>query len=361
MLRALIILPFIRSALQVDGIGEPLVGFQYKLYAAVLVNAALFVFTFRAFERALPNVRELYVFAALLVFMIFVMRQLERVYPTVPKKTQVQVERERIIYSRVVNGEISPDSNALNLDESMLGFALDKVRNVLADRAKSNKAIMTRTAVPADFDVKQLGKAQTVNFAVGGSARRVALESQVAKAVNDLAENTTKALEMVAARKAAARGDQAAIESALEMEASARMAAEEHASFFTLAAETALAEGRGLASSRRTVLELAVARAVTELAEATAEEVDKSNPWDGSAEVAAVSAAEQASFFSLAADIAKTEALKASQHFDTRTWKSIPYSAMFSTAIAASKPSGVRPTDWDTMSTTERRDWLSQQ
>jgi len=128
----------------VDGIGESLTAFHNTLYAAVVANAALFVFTFRAFENVLPNVREMYVFAALVVFMFLAMRQLERIYPDVPKKTQVQVERERVIFSRVVSGDDVPQSSTLYLDENMLGFALDKVRAILANRAKVNKATMVR-------------------------------------------------------------------------------------------------------------------------------------------------------------------------------------------------------------------------
>jgi len=307
----------------VDGIGEALGAFRFTLYLAVVVNAALVVFTFGAFEQVLPNVRNVYVFAALSLVLTVLMRQLDAVYPDVPKKTQVQVERERVVYTQIITEEESPDIIAANLDESMLGISLDRVRVILAAKAKLNKTKVTRTDLPPDFDVNQLGDMQPVNFAVGGSERRIALEAQVAKAVNDLAENTKKALEATEARKMSAHGKKSALEAATNTEMAIRMAAEEQASFYSLAAETALAESRGLANNRRKFLELTVARAVTELAEATAEDVENANLWDGTAEAAAASATEQASFFSLAADIARTEAAKAT----TRTRQSVPYSA----------------------------------
>ena len=320
-----------------DGIGEALDAFRFTLYLAIVVNAALFVFTFRAFEQVLPNVRNLYVFVALALVLIMLMRQLDGVYPDVPKKTQVQVERERVIYTQIIIEEESPDIIAANLDESMLGISLDRVREILAAKAKLNKTKVTRTDLPPDYDMSQLGDMQPVNFAAGGSERRIALEAQVAKAVNDLAENTKKALEATAARKLSAHGKKSAMEAATSTETAIRMAAEEHASFYSLAAETALAESRGVASNRRKFLELAVARAVTELAEATAEDVERANLWDGSAEAAAASATEQASFFSLAADIARTEATKAT----TRTRQSIPYATTMSDSTPKNSRQGI--------------------
>ena len=113
---------------QVDGIGEPLNVFYYLLWLSVPVNSALIVWCFKAFS-FFPADHKVWCFVAVSLFLGMMLVQLDTLIPDVPKKTLIQVQRQDVVYRRVVLEIDDHDEDmALDLDTSMLGRSSSEVK-----------------------------------------------------------------------------------------------------------------------------------------------------------------------------------------------------------------------------------------
>jgi hypothetical protein len=132
---------------RVDGVGQPLQVFQWTVYLAVPVNAALVVYCFGA-VRWLPKSSFVWVFVGLMAGMVLLMTRLEAIFPDVPQATRVQLARQKVVHEKVVlglqdeddenngeeedNNDNQQDNNAaaerLDLDDTMIGLSVAQVR-----------------------------------------------------------------------------------------------------------------------------------------------------------------------------------------------------------------------------------------
>jgi hypothetical protein len=86
---------------RVDGIGEPLRIFFFLIYLAIPVNAGIVVYTFNAFN-FVSSENRVWVFCGLVVCGYFVLNRLDIIYPDMPAKTAIQIQRQSFIYNRVI-------------------------------------------------------------------------------------------------------------------------------------------------------------------------------------------------------------------------------------------------------------------
>ena len=71
----------------------------------MVVNAALVVYTFNAFDWVAPLYR-VRILVALVGVMLLIMTMVQLAYPDTPHKTQVQLDRQAFVYSRVIMEEV---------------------------------------------------------------------------------------------------------------------------------------------------------------------------------------------------------------------------------------------------------------
>jgi hypothetical protein len=116
---------------RVSGIGEPLYAFYVILYLAVPMNAGLCVYTFEV-ANFIPRAYRVWIFTLLTVALAFAVNQLDNLYPDLPRKTAVQMKRQRVIYKRVILGEGGDDDEdgglEVPIDESMIGLPAATLR-----------------------------------------------------------------------------------------------------------------------------------------------------------------------------------------------------------------------------------------
>ena len=129
---------------RVDGVGEALRVFYYTLYVAVPVNAGLVVYSFGSL-RFLPKSAYVWAFVALNFAMFFALHLLDVLYPDLPVRTAIQLERQRVVYERLVLGTSGDGVVQLDLDASMIGFTVFEVKAKQAEAEKEHKPTMTRT------------------------------------------------------------------------------------------------------------------------------------------------------------------------------------------------------------------------
>jgi hypothetical protein len=148
------VLPF-----RVDGVGGTLNVFYYTLFIAVPVNAGLIVYSFGSL-RFLPETAYVWSFVALVFAMFFALHVLDLIYPELPQRTAIQLERQRVVYERLVLGTDDDDDNQLDLDVSMIGLTVSEVRKKRSDSIEAHKAPMSRTEhkageVPLSYKPKE--------------------------------------------------------------------------------------------------------------------------------------------------------------------------------------------------------------
>ena len=137
------VLPF-----RVDGVGGTLNVFYYTLFIAVPVNAGLIVYSFGSL-RFLPETAYVWSFVALIFAMFFALHVLDLIYPELPQRTAIQLERQRVVYERLVLGTDDDYDNQLDLDVSMIGLTVSEARKKRSDSIEAHKAPMSRTEYKA--------------------------------------------------------------------------------------------------------------------------------------------------------------------------------------------------------------------
>jgi hypothetical protein len=106
--------------------------FSWTLYAAIPINCGLIVYTFDAVN-FLSSQGKIWTLVGLGGLMVFSMSQLELIYPSLPQKTAIQLERQNVVYRRVVLGQ-EPEERGGRLDfelhESMLGTSVERAKKM---------------------------------------------------------------------------------------------------------------------------------------------------------------------------------------------------------------------------------------
>ena len=146
------VLPF-----RVDGIGEPLQVFYFTLYLAVPVNAGLIVYTFGS-VRFLEKGYFVWVFVGIIGALLVCLKWLDILYPDVPAKTLIQLERQRVVYERIVMGNPDDTDTQLDLEPDMVGLTVAQVKAAVLKDADSQKPTMTSRDVPSpEVELSYLG------------------------------------------------------------------------------------------------------------------------------------------------------------------------------------------------------------
>jgi hypothetical protein len=147
---------------RVDGIGEPLNIFTTTLHVAILVNAGLITNSFGA-TRGLAPSQQVWFAAGFIALMLLFLAVLGAVFPDMPEKTAIQLERQRVVYERVVMGMNDDDGETLELGEHMLGRSLKEVneekrRALEADPLHVQVEVLTDDNVEAELAHLQADK-----------------------------------------------------------------------------------------------------------------------------------------------------------------------------------------------------------
>jgi len=130
---------------RVDGIGEPLAVFEKIVTLAIPVNAGLVVYTFGAVD-FLSGPAQMMVFLGIIAFLLLCANLIETSFPKLPEKTEIQLERQEVIYDRVVCENPLKDEVELQLSPD----DLNKEVAVLKAEQAANKEQLTMAIVPVD-------------------------------------------------------------------------------------------------------------------------------------------------------------------------------------------------------------------
>ena len=139
---------------RIDGLGEPLDIFTKTLYLAVPVNAGMVVWTFKAFKWVGAD-HQVWVFVGLCAVMFFLLSQSAHVFPDVPTKTKIQLQRAEVLYDHVIQPPQDTDELVLELSSSMIGAKLADVKALEKAREAEDLPVMTRMAVPVGWAPKE--------------------------------------------------------------------------------------------------------------------------------------------------------------------------------------------------------------
>lgn len=130
---------------RVDGVGSVLDVFYYILYISVPVNAGLIVFTFGSVD-FLPQNLQVWIFVGIIIFIFTLLYILDWLYPDVPEKTEIQLERQQAVYERVILDTKDVDGDlVLDLDSSMIGKSVTDVLKSISQNMEKQKPNMTTT------------------------------------------------------------------------------------------------------------------------------------------------------------------------------------------------------------------------
>ena len=113
---------------RVDGIGEPLPIFLRVLYASIPVNAGLIVYSFGGLDAVVGGGARVWVFVGAMGTMWGFLRLLENVYPELPERTAIQLERQHEVFERVVMGNAQSGMQVIDLDPGMLGLTVAEIK-----------------------------------------------------------------------------------------------------------------------------------------------------------------------------------------------------------------------------------------
>jgi hypothetical protein len=89
---------------RVNGIGEATGIFYMTLYAAVFCNAGLVVYTFEYADEWISKSGRPYIWFVVTLFLFFMLQQMTLVFPEMPKKTEIQMQRQAFIHSNIIHG-----------------------------------------------------------------------------------------------------------------------------------------------------------------------------------------------------------------------------------------------------------------
>jgi len=132
---------------RVDGIGEPLNIFITILYMSIFVNAGLIVFSFGSLDGWVSSKYHVAVFGGFIAFMFAVLHILSKIYPDIPRKTAIQVMREKVVYERVVKGLFDEDGYKLSFGEKDLGRKMSDVKREQREKQALDIPTVTKEEV----------------------------------------------------------------------------------------------------------------------------------------------------------------------------------------------------------------------
>mmetsp|Transcript_51330 Transcript_51330/g.103120 ORF Transcript_51330/g.103120 Transcript_51330/m.103120 type:complete len:330 (-) Transcript_51330:129-1118(-) len=138
---------------RVDGIGEPLNIFVTILQISVFVNSGMIVYSFGVLDGWVPTDYYVWVFGGFVAFMFAVLYVLDAVYPDIPRKTAIQLARQKLIYDRVVKGLVDDDGDRLALSEEDLGRKIKHVKREQQEKQALDVPTVTREELESDEGV----------------------------------------------------------------------------------------------------------------------------------------------------------------------------------------------------------------
>jgi hypothetical protein len=141
---------------RVDGIGEPLNVFYKLLHVSIAVNAGLIAYSFGVLDGlGLHPDYRVWCGLGFVCFMVLVLQGLEAVWPDMPEKTEIQLERQRLVYERVIKKvDVDEDGyTSFALDKDMLGKS---IRQINKEKKKALEADPPKVTVVEICDGKEL-------------------------------------------------------------------------------------------------------------------------------------------------------------------------------------------------------------